>query len=363
MKRKGERTAMATDCRRELSRQRPISFSSKLLQVTATAVGLALLWLTRDIWVLIFGSILLAVFLAGLADIVKRYTALSRGWSLSMVLLGLAALAVLSCWFLGLRFLEQLDEMEKSLAQSWERIRVYVEQSAAGPILDSWDWKQEQWARQLFTVATWLSSGAGAIAAAVVILVMGVYLAVNPDVYHEGLLSLIPPDMREHVAQILPKAGCVLWSWLWGRLTSMAIIAATTLVGLWLLGIPLALSLSLIAFAANFIPYLGPISSAVPALLVALTVSPTHVAYVAILYAAIQFLETNFVTPLIAQHAVSLPPAFTLSAQMMAGVLFGLVGVIFATPLSALAVVVVKSLYIEDTLHESTKDLTNAESS
>jgi predicted PurR-regulated permease PerM len=192
----------------------------------------------------------------------------------------------------------------------------------------------------------------GALAAPLVILVIGVYLAVDPELYRRGLMSLVPRGRRDRAQQVLERTGEALWGWLWGRLFSMSLIGVTTFIGLWLLGIPIALSLALIAFVTNFIPYVGPLLSAIPAVLIALTVGPMQPVYVLLLYGGIQLVETNVITPVVEQKSVNLPPVLTVSTQMLAGLLFGPLGILFATPLAAMISVLVKTLYVEDVLGE-----------
>jgi predicted PurR-regulated permease PerM len=120
--------------------------------------------------------------------------------------------------------------------------------------------------------------------------------------------------------------------------------------GLKLLGVPLALALALIAFLTNFVPFIGPIVAAVPAILVGFSVGADTALWVALLYLGIQFFEGNFLTPMVQRESVDLPPALTIGAQVLFGVLFGTLGVIFATPLAAAGLVAVRMLYIEDVL-------------
>jgi predicted PurR-regulated permease PerM len=110
------------------------------------------------------------------------------------------------------------------------------------------------------------------------------------------------------------------------------------------------IALGMIAFVFTFVPYVGPIAAAVPALLVGFTVSPTHALYVGLLYFAVQMVEGNLLTPLVQQQMVKMPPAVTIVAQVLMGVLLGAVGVVFATPLAACALVLTKMLYVEDLL-------------
>ncbi len=323
-----------------------------LAAVGAVVVVLVILWLTREVLLLLFGGVLLGVFLCGLADRVRLYTHLWRGAALALVLALLAAMIGLGCWFLGSAFVDQVDELQGGLTKAFEQLRQELTKSRAAGLLRWVDWNPQPFSPQLSIWAGYLGSGIGALSAAALVLVMGIYLAVDPKRYREGLLMLVPKSHRPRADDILGQAGHVLWSWLWGRILSMGIISLATYIGLWLLGVPLALSLALIAFITNFVPYVGPISSAVPAVLIALTISRAQTGNVLLLYAGIQLIESNLVTPLIAQRSVNLPPVVTLGAQMIFGLLFGIWGLLLATPLTAVGIVLIKTLYIEDTLGE-----------
>ena len=129
----------------------------------------------------------------------------------------------------------------------------------------------------------------------------------------------------------------------------MTIIGVLTTVGLWIMGIPLALALGIIAAIFTFIPNIGPVLSAIPAVLLGLIDSPQQALYIAALYVGIQTVESLMITPLIQRKTVSLPPALTLSAQVLLGVILGGLGVALATPMAAAALVLTRMLYVDDT--------------
>jgi predicted PurR-regulated permease PerM len=135
----------------------------------------------------------------------------------------------------------------------------------------------------------------------------------------------------------------------------MSLVGILTALGLWLLGVPLALILGLIAALLEFVPYIGTILSAVPAILLALLQGPMQALWVVLLYFVIQSIESYLLTPLVQQRVVSLPPALVLAAQVLMGVLFGAWGIILATPLTAALLVLVQMLYIEDILGDPVK--------
>jgi predicted PurR-regulated permease PerM len=181
-----------------------------------------------------------------------------------------------------------------------------------------------------------------------VILVAAVYMAAAPASYVHGLVHLLPRKQRPQARRIMDHIGHTLWNWFVGQLLDMLIVGALSGVGLALLGMPLAFILALIAGLANFVPYIGAIAGAVPAVLIALSISPHKGLYVALLYLGVQTFEGNVTAPLIQRHAVALPPALTLLSQTALGLVFGLFGVILATPFTAAIIAGVQTLTEED---------------
>ena len=172
----------------------------------------------------------------------------------------------------------------------------------------------------------------GAIGNVVVVLFLGLFLAAEPRLYRNGALRLFPPARRERVGQVLDEAGEKMKWWLVGRFITMVIVGVTTSVGLKLLDVPLALVLGLIAGLLNFVPYIGPIVAAVPAVLFAASTDMRQAGWVVLLFLVIQTLEGYVLTPLIDRRMVSEPPALSLGSQLVLGMLAGTLGVMFASP-------------------------------
>jgi predicted PurR-regulated permease PerM len=149
---------------------------------------------------------------------------------------------------------------------------------------------------------------------------------------------------------VLTKAAATLSNWLAAQLMAMAVVGVLTGLGLWLIGIPLAFLLGLIAALLAFIPNIGPVIAAVPAILLAFPEGIITVSLVVGVYIFVQTLESYIITPLIQQEKVSLPPAFIIAVQLLLGVLFGLLGLALATPLAALGLTLVRELYVGDYL-------------
>jgi predicted PurR-regulated permease PerM len=192
----------------------------------------------------------------------------------------------------------------------------------------------------------------GALAGLLVFLLVGLYLAVEPSLYTEGVIRLVPIAKRARAHEIVQALGHTLRWWLLGRGVSMLMVRLFTAVGLWLIGVPLALTFGLLAALLTFVPYLGPILSAIPPALLALTQQPQQELYVILLYSGIQGVESYLLMPLVQERTVSLPPALTITAEVVLGILLGVWGIILATPLVAAMLVLVRMLYVEETLGE-----------
>lgn len=340
---------------------RDVSFQRHFLLVVATVVLLLVAWYATDVLLLIFGGVLLAVFLRGLAELLSKFTHLPAGWSLAVVLVLLTASAVGSGWYFAAEIASQFDQLSGKLTTAWEELRAQLSNYNWGrQLLDMTPSGQGNYSEQdssggseiIGHMTSVLSTGLGAVANMVIILFIGIYIASSPDLYRSGLLHLVPMPRRARAAEVLDTLGSTLRWWIIGRLISMTIVGVATTVGLLILGIPLALALGVIAFLFSFVPYIGPILAVIPALAVGFTQSPTDALYVAGLYFAVQMAESYLITPLIQQKNVELPPALTLSVQTLMGVLLGTLGILFATPLAAVGLVAVKMLYVQDVLKD-----------
>jgi predicted PurR-regulated permease PerM len=179
---------------------------------------------------------------------------------------------------------------------------------------------------------------------------MGVYLAVDLDLYRRGLVRLFPRRHRAPVGDAVDEAGVALTRWMLGQVVLMVTVGAITAAGLALLGMPLALVLGLVAGLLEFVPFFGPVVSGLLAVLVAFPQGPQMALYVGLLVLGVQQLENHLLVPLVQRWAVEMPPVLSLGAVLVFGTLFGIPGVVFGTPLMVLAMVLVRRLYVEQAL-------------
>ena len=319
--------------------------------------GLAfLLWYLVDVLLLVFAAVLVSVLLRSIARPVGRYTGIGDNWALLVATLVVTLVITLAVFLFGAEIRAQTIKLAETLPAAWE---LFIRRILSGDLRDQvMDQAEDAMpaASQFLTnllVGAW--TVAGGLSAVVLIIVGGLYFAAQPDVYRRGLLLLFPDDgKRARVAETLDAIGEALQLWLVGQLLTMAFILVVSLVGLWAIGLPAAVALAVFAGLAQFVPIIGPIVASVPALLVALTESWQMVLWVLALYVVIQQVESNLVTPLVQRRTVHLPPALPLFAVVVFGLLFGLSGVLLATPLAVVAFVAIKKLWVRDTLGEAT---------
>jgi predicted PurR-regulated permease PerM len=184
----------------------------------------------------------------------------------------------------------------------------------------------------------------------IVVVCLGLFFAGQPAAYREGLLILLPPGRRDRVRGVMDEMGRVMRRWLMGQLLRIVIVAIVVAVTFDLLGVPGAWLLGLQAGAANFIPYLGPLIAAFPVALVAMPLGLSTLAWVMILYVAIQSIDGFVVAPIIQKGSLDLAPAWTLFAIVVFGAMFGGLGIALAAPVLGLARIAVLRFYVEDWL-------------
>lgn len=325
--------------------------------VVLAASLLILLWQGAEVFLLVFAGLLLAVFLRGIADWTGEKTGIPKTWSLAIVLLTIIGLIAFGVWFLYPSLETQFGQLSDELPQAVESVRRRLSQTPIGRrVLDQMPTMRDtdgQSLNLLGRISGYFSTFLGGFVDCVIVLVVGIYFALAPQLYYEGFLKLFPDSRQKRVRKILDVIGHSLQRWLVGRLVVMAINGLITGIVLWILGVPLAIPLGILTALLNFIPNIGPFLAAIPAVLLALMQSPALGLYTAALFLFIQALEGYVLEPLVQQKAVFLPPVLVIAVQLLFGILFGFLGVLLAVPLMAIVFILVRMIYVEDILgHE-----------
>ncbi len=319
----------------------------------------ALLWHASQVLLLVFAGVLVAILLQDAGRQLRRWLPLSEKASMVLVLLLAFSALLAGAWLLAPSVSDEAAQLWDKIPPALQRLRRYLESNpVASRLLQRLPETRElvSQAPDVAAQAGSVFSGVlGALANFVVIFFVSVYLALQPGPYVRGIVRLVPPPRRPRAREVLRELDETLTYWLRGKLLSMLAIGITTGVGLYLIGVPLALALGVLAGLLDFIPYIGPILAAIPALLIAFPQGLNEALYVVLLFIALQMLEGYLLLPLVERRTVALPPALNITMQILLGLPFGLLGVALATPLTAVLVVLVEMLYVQDTLDDNVK--------
>lgn len=330
-------------------------FIRRVLIVLGLTALFFLAWQLRSLLLMFFGAIVIASIFRAIADSIGRHTRfppwVATALSIALVLSSVAALVAV----FGATIKQQVDVLSEELPVAWRAFESSVGDLGLGDQL-------EQLVASISTPGGGSLSGFGrtllsfgsSLADLLVVLFAGIYLATQPSFYRSGIIKLIPPRRRKLADEAMVESERALRLWLKGQAIAMVIVGFLTGLGLWLLGVPSALTLGLLAGLLEFVPFVGPLIAAIPAILLSLIAGPETTLWVFILYLGVQQLEGNVLSPMIQQYVVDLPGVVLLFSLIGFGTLFGTIGVILAAPLAVVTLVLVKRLYVIDALDTPT---------
>ena len=323
--------------------------------IALIVVGIALLlWNLRGLFMLVFGAVLVSVIL----NIVAAPIRSRLGWPDWAALLA-AVLIVIGViggafWIFGAQVARQAEALRAMIPAAWTAIEARLNAWGLEEAVRQWTQSIRAGGGVVANLRNFAVTVGNGIADTLLVVVGGIYLAAQPELYRVGLLKLVPQRGRALAADALDASARGLRLWLLGRIVSMTVVALLTWLGLVLIGVPSALALALLAGLLEFVPFIGPVLAAVPAIILALAESPEMAIWVALLFLAIQQFEGNVLEPLVQQRAVDMPPALLLFALVAGGLVFGIVGVILAAPLTVVLYIMVKRLYVQEALNTRT---------
>ena len=329
-------------------------FARRVLFIGAVIVFSFLAWELRSVLILAFAGVLLALILRALAGPFVHWTPLGTSAAVSVVALMVLVVISGAGMVIGNQLSTQLTALWTHLPELANKAEHSFEESAIGKALVQVLGPPPEFFSGV-TVKSALSAATatfGILADVLIIVVLGLFFAYMPQLYMNGVIALVPAVHKSRMREVLSSTARALRAWLLGQFVSMIIVGAISWAGLSLLNVPLALGLAFLAFVLEFIPVIGPIVAAVPAVLVGLSQSPMAGLWVALLYLGIHVIEGYVVVPMLQRWAVHIPPALTVIGVVAFGFIFGWLGVLLATPLMVATVVWVKMIYVESVLKE-----------
>ena len=319
--------------------------------------ALAIWFIVRvvEVLLLVFIAVLCAVYLSGVTDILERRFRLARWLGLAIAVVATLAAVV----GIGAVIVPPVLEQTQSLISGLPQTLTNIQNVIAG------------WAREYAVLRdTELANPASGLVASLIndatnflrgsilpyvtaggklfiegasVVVMSLYLAVQPRLYGDGILSLLPPRHRPVGARVLDDAGATLRAWVVGQLLAMLVLALLTAIGLWVLGVPYWLAFGIFTGLVAVVPFFGTlVSTLLPALFVVSTGNWVKVLAVILLGVAVHVVEANVVVPRIMERRLALPPVLTIASVLTMGILIGVVGLVVAVPVLAVTMVVLR---------------------
>jgi predicted PurR-regulated permease PerM len=339
--------------------------------VAVVYIALKLLWVGRSVFLVGFLGVLLGIVLSAGVDRLERARLPRAAGAVLIVVLVVGALT-------GIGFLaapqisRQMEEVRQQLPEAIDRVERWMQQRGGGvaqiiqaasdtssssaadttkqqgdPPVDIRKSLTQQLAGVTRHFFAFFSSTVSVLGGLIILLFVTIFVASEPGLYHRGLMHLFPHSSRRKAGEVLSATATTLRRWLLMQMVAMLAIGVVTTIALLLLDIKAAIALGIIAGFLEFIPYMGPILSAVPAVAMALVDSPEKALYVVIAYTAIQQLEGVVVQPLLMKEGLELP-VVTILGQTLFALVFGFMGLLLAVPLMASVMVPVKLLYVRD---------------
>jgi predicted PurR-regulated permease PerM len=314
-----------------------VSFT--LLAITAIGLSFGLMWIGRVIFLLLFASVIGAIFLTSVADWIHIRLRIKQGEALALFICVTFATIAILLWIQGPNITEQFSDLEVELPVAAHSLLGQIQSRHWG----QWLLRQSPGADQLSNgfsfalthIGGFVLTSVTLIAGLVIVFSLSVYLSAEPAMYYNGIRRVVPEDYREKLDECTASVTQILRWWVLAKLISMTMVGVLITIGLWIVGVPLAGSLGIIAALMTFIPNVGPIISVIPAVLLALAISPTKGLLTILVFCIVFTAEGYVVTPLLERNIVRLPPALTLTMQLLLAAVAGPVGVALAAPLAA----------------------------
>jgi predicted PurR-regulated permease PerM len=319
-----------------------ISDATVIREVRRAAVWLGMALLIAGVIVLsqpillIIGGMVFAVILDGGTRLLGRFLPIGRGWRLAIVTLAGFAFVGWVFYFAGSTLMGQAEELRDVIALQWRRLMNYAVDTglmpAGGAGLQNFS---QQILGGVGRLTTAVSTAIGALASVLMIVVIGIFIAIEPRLYDRGVAWMLPVGNRTRFYEISDKVGYMLRRLMAGRIAGMVFEGVMTWILLWAGGVPMAALLGLLTGVLAFIPNIGAITSGILMVAVGFSAGTGEGLWAIFVYFLVQNADAYLIVPYIARRTVDLAPALVLAAQLLFGALFGVLGLLLADPIIA----------------------------
>ncbi|MBN3925172.1 AI-2E family transporter [Nostoc sp. NMS4] len=327
----------------------------------AILLCLYILWQIREVLLLMFAAVVLATTLNRLAKRFQRF-GMRRGFAVLLAVAIFFAGVVGFFWLIVPPFAQQFQELTYQVPKGFGRFNSWLDALRTRipdqlvpyiPDINSLIQQIQPFANRLLGNSfAFVSGSLEVVLKILLVLVLTGMMLADPVAYRKVFVRLFPSFYRRRVDGILDKCEVSLEGWITGAFIAIFVVGVMSLIGLSILHVKAALALAVLAGFFNLIPNLGPTMSVIPAMAIAFLDEPWKAIAVLILYFIIQQIESNFITPVVMAHQVSLLPAITLIAQLFFVTFFGFLGLFLALPLTVVAKIWLQEVLIKDVLDE-----------
>lgn len=322
-------------------------FAKRVAVVLALVVLTLFLWKILPVLMLAFAGIVLATAVRAGADPLTRWLKVPKPWAVSIVFALFLLVVVGGGYFFGRQITNETTALWDAVKAATDKVEARLSNTPIGSFVVD-NLREAGSSDAVPQVFKGTLTVFGGMADVILVLFLALYFAVDRTTYREGFLLLLPEGMRKRVGRAIDDSGRALRQWLGGQFVAMAMVGAVTALGLWAVGVPLAIPLGILSGILDFVPFIGPLLAAIPGLLVAFAQGPEVAMYAALVYIAVQFIEGHLVVPLVQKRAVEMPPVLGLLSIVAFSIVFGFIGLLFAMPLTVVAVVWVKRLWLPE---------------
>lgn len=301
------------------------------------AVAVALVALLAQPLLLIFGGLVFASMLDGGVRLLGRVLPIARPWRLAIVAIGVLAFLVATFYLTGVEIAAQARQLGATLQVQGQRLADWAANLGILPGRDNLMTIAQQALGSVGRITGYAMGFVGGLASLAMVMIIGLFVAIEPQLYARGVEWMVPTRNRAEFSLMLARMGRTMRLLMFGRLIGMAVEGFATAILLSLFGVPMAMLLGILTGILAFLPNIGAFISG--ALMVAVGFSAgvdTGIAAI-VIYAAVQIIDGYVIVPMVARRTVNMPPALTLSTQILSGTLFGLLGLALADPLTAMA--------------------------
>jgi predicted PurR-regulated permease PerM len=299
-------------------------------------LGVILIWILAQPLLLILGGIVFASMLDGGTRLLGRVLPIGRGWRLAIVSLLAVAFIVGTAWLTGVQMRAQASAFTATITDQANRILTWAGTHGFTPGEIKVDQLSQQLMGGLGRLTSAVSTAIGAITSLVMIMVIGIFIAVEPRLYERGIGWMLPLRTRDSFYRTSSRMGFTLRRLMAGRLVGMAVEGVGTWLLLWAGGVPMAALLGLLTGILAFLPNIGAIISGVLIVLVGFSAGVDSGLWAIAVYVIVQVVDGYLIVPYVARKTVDLAPATVLGAQLLFGALFGILGLALADPIVAM---------------------------